>query len=61
MKGNQWRGRKTYQPRCADCGKILDYRTIKPKGQPRRCGVCQTQAEMQIHFEVTPCLSRSAG
>lgn len=56
-----WASRKTFQPRCADCGRLLDRRTIKPKGQPRRCGSCQTLIEMATHYEVIPCDTRSAG
>jgi hypothetical protein len=38
--------RKPQQPRCAQCGAILDRRHVKFKGQPRRCQPCQFAVEM---------------
>ena len=61
MRKVTWNTRKSYQPRCAQCGKLLDRRTIKPKGQPLRCGGCQTQIEIQTHLEVITCDMKSAG
>lgn len=49
--------RKHWQPRCADCGVILDHRHVKPKGQPRRCGVCQNLHEMRLYLEAQQCES----
>lgn len=43
--------RKTSQPRCAQCRKILD-RRLKPKGKPRLCASCQTLADMSSYFEL---------
>lgn len=52
-EANRYAIRKPWQPRCCQCGKILDHRTVKPKGQPRRCRSCETQAEMALYFDLT--------
>jgi hypothetical protein len=53
-EANRFKIHKPWQPRCGTCGKILDRRTVKPKGTPRLCGVCLTLVEIAQYQDSNP-------